>query len=133
MKIKELYVAGFGKLKDLKMTFDDGLNVIVRDNGFGKTTLCAFIKAMFYGMPVTRSKTADDSRKKYEPWSGKHYGGSLVYENEGKSVRIERVFGKTLAGDKCVITDEKRRKGSISVRIRAKRSLESTATPSRNV
>ena len=48
MKIKELYVAGFGKLKDLKMTFDDGLNVIVRDNGFGKTTLCAFIKAMFY-------------------------------------------------------------------------------------
>lgn len=107
MKIKELYVAGFGKLKDLKMTFDDGLNVIVRDNGFGKTTLCAFIKAMFYGMPVTRSKTADDPRKKYEPWSGKHYGGSLVYENEGKSVRIERVFGKTLAGDKCVITDEK--------------------------
>lgn len=63
MKIKELYVAGFGKLKDLKMTFDDGLNVIVRDNGFGKTTLCAFIKAMFYGMPVTRSKTADDPRK----------------------------------------------------------------------
>ena len=89
------------------MTFDDGLNVIVRDNGFGKTTLCAFIKAMFYGMPVTRSKTADDPRKKYEPWSGKHYGGSLVYENEGKSVRIERFFGKTLAGDKCVITDEK--------------------------
>lgn len=107
MVIREIYVAGFGKLKETEMTFSDGYNSVVRDNGFGKTTICAFLRAMFYGMPVTRSQKVEDPRRKYEPWSGKRYGGSVVFEYSGKTFRIERSFGKTLAGDKCAVTDEK--------------------------
>ena len=46
MKIREIYIAGFGKLKEMKMSFTDGINEILAENGYGKSTLAAFISAM---------------------------------------------------------------------------------------
>ena len=49
MRLLSLYVKSFGKLRDFSYEFTEGFNEIKEDNGFGKTTLAAFIKAMFYG------------------------------------------------------------------------------------
>ena len=50
MKLIKCHVSSFGKLKDFDFDFTDGFNTINQENGWGKTTLCSFISAMFYGL-----------------------------------------------------------------------------------
>ena len=64
MKIKELYVENFGKLSQYKLSLSDGLNSFVEDNGYGKTTLSVFIKAMLYGFDDTRKHSLDENDRK---------------------------------------------------------------------
>ena len=49
MKIKRVYIAAFGGLKNKTVDFEDGFNVIYGENENGKTTVMTFIKMMFYG------------------------------------------------------------------------------------
>ena len=49
MKINKIYISAFGGLKDFTLELNDGLNVIYGDNEDGKSTVAAFIKAMFFG------------------------------------------------------------------------------------
>ena len=53
MKLLECHVDNFGKLSNFDYQFSDGLTVIQEPNGFGKSTLAAFIKAMLYGLQFT--------------------------------------------------------------------------------
>lgn len=100
MKIKELYIENFGKLSKYKLSLTDGLNCFAEDNGYGKTTLSVFIKAMLYGFDDTRRHSLDENeRKKYTPWQGGAFGGYLVFENEGTYYRIERSFGQKVSDD----------------------------------
>ncbi len=92
MKLKECFVENFGKLHHYKMEFNDGLNILLKENGFGKTTLAAFIEALFYGLDSGRGKESD--RKKYDPWQGGRFGGSVVFSVGDKNYRLERFFGK---------------------------------------
>ncbi|MDO5403069.1 MAG: AAA family ATPase, partial [Eubacteriales bacterium] len=94
MHIVECYVENFGKLHKYRYNADCGLNVMCEGNGGGKTTLAAFIRAMFYGMPATRTrKTLDEAeRKKYKPWQAGLWGGYLSFEKDKKQYRIERTF-----------------------------------------
>ena len=50
MILKRLHIENFGKLSNLDIDFDSSLNQLLKDNGWGKSTLTVFIKAMFYGM-----------------------------------------------------------------------------------
>lgn len=109
MKILELHIHHFGAFANQKFTFDDGLNVFCQNNGFGKSTLLAYIKAMFYGFNDTRSGSFDENdRKKYFPWDGGSCGGSLTFELNGTRYRIERVFGKKASGDTLTVHNETR-------------------------
>ena len=100
MKLIRCHVENFGKLSDFDYSFADGLNCLRQDNGWGKTTLANFIKAMFYGLPVTTKKNlVENERKKYTPWQGGNYGGNLIFEIKQKQYRIERFFGKKEAED----------------------------------
>ncbi len=93
MKITSLYIENFGCLHAYRLTPSAGLNVICEDNGFGKTTLAAFIRAMFYGLPVTRRSDLDENeRRKYQPWQGGAWGGTISFTANGKSYRAERFF-----------------------------------------
>ena len=93
MRINECYINNFGKLSDFKISFNDGLNTIKAENGYGKTTLSVFIKAMFYGLDSTkRTKLSENDRKHYLPWNGLSAGGSLSFSTAGKEYRIERLF-----------------------------------------
>lgn len=105
MKLISLYIENFGGLSQYSLNFDDGLTVIQEENGFGKTTLAEFIRAMFYGFP-RKSKTLDKSkRQKYMPWNGGKCGGNLVFEFEGQRYRMERTFGATPKGDSFKLLD----------------------------
>ena len=99
MKLISLYVENFGGLSRYSLDFEAGLTTLVEPNGFGKTTLAEFIRAMFYGFP-RKSKTLDKSlRQKYAPWNGGQYGGNLVFEHDGQRYRVERTFALTPKGD----------------------------------
>ena len=50
MKLIKAHIFNFGKFHDEDIFFTDGLNTFLHENGWGKTTLSVFIKAMFYGM-----------------------------------------------------------------------------------
>ncbi|MCQ2381720.1 MAG: hypothetical protein MJ054_00245 [Clostridia bacterium] len=100
MKLIQCHVENFGKLKNFDYNFTDGFNRIKEDNGWGKSTFATFIKAMFYGLPVTTKKNIDENeRKKYLPWQGGNYGGNLIIEVNQKQYKIERFFGKNKAED----------------------------------
>ena len=105
MKIKRVYIAAFGGLKNKTVDFEDGFNVIYGENENGKTTVMTFIKMMFYGSERGSSALAKNPRKKYAPWSGERAAGSIDFEHGGRSYRLEREFGKTNSSDKITLTD----------------------------
>ena len=56
MIFESLYIKSFGKLIDRSIDFDSGVNILEGANESGKSTICGFIKFMFYGLP---SKTEE--------------------------------------------------------------------------
>ena len=106
MKLLRLHVENFGKLHGFDFSFDAGLNVLLRENGWGKSTLAAFIKAMLYGMPASSKQSLDENeRKKYTPRQGGAYGGSLEFSCAAGSYRIERFFGAKEGSDTFSLYD----------------------------
>lgn len=101
MKIESCYIENFGTFSGKTLEFQNGLNTILQSNGWGKTTLAAFLKAMLYGMPYSRS--AENERKKYMPWGGGRYGGNMTFCVGEKRYRVERFFGKTEKNDTFAI------------------------------
>ena len=105
MKLISLYIENYGGLHQYALDFEAGLTVIRKENGFGKSTLAEFIRAMFYGFP-RKAKTLDKSRRqKYTPWNGGTFGGNLVFEANGERYRVERTFGATPKGDSFTLID----------------------------
>ncbi|MCQ2507100.1 MAG: AAA family ATPase [Lachnospiraceae bacterium] len=108
MRIKSGYISGFGKLNNYPLVFENDLFSLCEENGFGKTTICEFIGAMFYGLPELKSSSKSDNlRGKYAPLGGSLFGGSLtVCDDFGKEYRIEREFSKTGSKDSLKMFDE---------------------------
>ena len=71
--------AVFGKLQNRTLELKDGLNILEAPNETGKSTWCAFLLAMLYGINSReRDKTgfiADKNR--YAPWSGAAMSGRI--------------------------------------------------------
>lgn len=108
MKLISLYVENFGVLHSVNFDFRAGLNVFCRENGAGKTTLAAFLCAMLYGLGTSRKTDPDENdRKKYLPWQGGPFGGSMTFSVRGKTYRAERYFadGASVRRDSFVLYD----------------------------
>ena len=106
MKIVSLHIENFGKFSSFDISFADKINQCVYENGWGKSTLCAFIKVMLYGMDAKgRKKDFQSERSKFEPWQGGNYGGSLTFKVNEKEYQIFRFFGKSPEEDKFQLLD----------------------------
>ena len=105
MKLLNCHIENFGKLSNFDYEFNSKLNIINKENGFGKTTFSDFIKAMFYGLESKRNTKILIDRKKYEPWQGGRFGGSIDFEINHRKYKIERFFGKKESEDDFKIFD----------------------------
>ncbi len=107
MRLRNCQIENFGKLQNLELDFQEGLNVFLRENGFGKSTLAAFIRVMFYGLSGERkAQDSDNERKKYRPWQGGSFGGSLCFTlDDGRCYRITRHFGERKGQDQFMLYD----------------------------
>ena len=84
--------ATFGKLEHQTLTLEPGLNVITAPNEWGKSTWCAFLVAMLYGLD-TRAKTTKTTltdKERYAPWSGVPMEGRIDLHWNGRDITIER-------------------------------------------
>lgn len=105
MRIISGQIDNFGKLSNYTFEFQEGLNIINEENGWGKTTFAAFLKAMFFGMEYSRSKKVLIDRVRYMPWNGGKFGGSLQFSIKEKEYRIVRSFGKKESEDTFLLYD----------------------------
>ncbi len=84
--------ASFGALDGRTMELGEGLNIITAPNESGKSTWCAFLCVMLYGLDTkARAKQGMQPEKlRYAPWSGAPMAGSMEIEHEGRSITLRR-------------------------------------------
>ena len=80
MKINQLKINAYGKLKDIQMHFGDHINIIYGKNEAGKSTLLNFITKCFYGISKNKKGKEISDFEKYIPWVGEESSGKLTYE-----------------------------------------------------
>ena len=91
MKLLQL-TATFGCLDNETLTFDPGLTLITLPNGKGKSTWCAFLRTMLYGLDTRQrdKKGLPADKNRYRPWNGKPMEGLLLCEHQGEIIEIRR-------------------------------------------
>ena len=91
MMIRKL-TASFGKLENESLRFHDGLNVIYAPNESGKSTWCAFIMAMLYGVDSAERRKAGylPDKLRYAPWSGAPMEGTMELTSDRCDITITR-------------------------------------------
>ena len=91
MKIYSM-TATFGKLSHQTITLKPGLNIINAPNEWGKSTWCAFISAMLYGIDTRQqtTKTQLADKERFAPWSGEPMSGRMEISWNDRNITIER-------------------------------------------
>ncbi len=105
MRLKNCHIENYGKFTKTDFSFEEDITQFCEMNGFGKTTLASFIRAMFYGLPTAKENAKDfNDRKRFYPFGGGKFGGNLTFETDGKEYRIERFFDKkSETKDECAV------------------------------
>lgn len=91
MKILKMR-ATFGVLDHQELTLQEGLNLINAPNESGKSTWCAFIRAMLYGVDTSAREKAGvkPDKVRYAPWSGAPMEGEMDLIWQGRAITIRR-------------------------------------------
>ncbi len=91
MMINKL-TASFGKLENETLSFHDGLNVIHAPNESGKSTWCAFIRAMLYGVDSGERARGGylPDKQRYAPWSGAPMEGQMDVTADRCNITLTR-------------------------------------------
>ncbi len=90
--------ATFGKLQNETLALTPGLNILSHPNEWGKSTWCAFLVAMLYGID-TKERTTKDTlavKERYAPWSGLPMSGSMDICWENRDITIQRAPTKRI-------------------------------------
>lgn len=101
MKIYSM-TATFGKLSHETLTLKPGLNIIEAGNEWGKSTWCAFLVNMLYGIDTRARNTKEGlaDKDRYLPWSGAPMSGRIELCWKGRDITIERATkGRLIFGD----------------------------------
>jgi uncharacterized protein YhaN len=125
MNLLHCRILGFGKLTDLDLDFDRGLNLVFARNEGGKSTLQHFLLSLLYGQlrhNLKSQRRLDAWAERFRPWRASQYGGILWCEIAGgRKLEIHRTFGKdensvqirTAAGEDITETYEKQKNGEL--------------------
>lgn len=91
MKISRL-TASFGRLHGGSLALRPGLNLIYAPNEGGKSTWCAFLRAMFYGIDTKQrdTKTSLAEKNRWQPWSGAPMEGEMALGWGGRELVLRR-------------------------------------------
>ncbi len=95
MKIKQLKINSYGKLKDKELELENGINIVEGKNESGKSTIFHFIVNSFYGISKNKKGKEYSDFEKYKPWGEEEFSGKVVYElDNGESFEVFRDFKK---------------------------------------
>ncbi len=95
MKINNIKINSYGKLKEKEIKLKDGINILYGKNEAGKSTLLRFIINSFYGISKNKKGKEYSDYEKYLPWSGEDFSGKIEYElNNKNKYEIYRDFKK---------------------------------------
>lgn len=84
--------ASFGKLKNSELVLEEGLNIINLPNEAGKSTWCAFIRAMLYGINTAERDRAGflSDKTRYRPWGEYPMEGAMDIVWKGREITLTR-------------------------------------------
>lgn len=91
--------AVFGRLRNETLQLQDGLNIIEAPNETGKSTWCAFLTAMLYGINSRERDKAGfiADKNRYAPWDGGSMSGRLECHADGADLTITRATRRQTA------------------------------------
>lgn len=91
--------AAFGRLRNETLQLQDGLNIIEAPNETGKSTWCAFLTAMLYGINSRERDKAGfiADKNRYAPWDGGSMSGRLECHADGTDLTITRATRRQTA------------------------------------
>lgn len=91
MLIRHMW-AVFGRLKGEGLTLQEGLNIVRAPNETGKSTWCAFLSSMLYGVNTRERDRADAlaDKNRFAPWSGEAMKGRLECCAGGREITVTR-------------------------------------------
>ena len=91
--------AAFGRLRNETLQFQDGLNIIEAPNETGKSTWCAFLTAMLYGINSRERDKAGfiADKNRYAPWDGSSMSGRLECHADGADITLTRTTRRQAA------------------------------------
>ncbi len=101
MKILSM-TATFGKLSNQTLTLNPDFNIIEAPNEWGKSTWCAFVMAMLYGIDTSSRTKAGflADKEHYAPWSGEPMSGSMDILWNDRYITLQRQSkGRTPMGE----------------------------------
>lgn len=106
MRLISCDIENFGKISNRHFDFIEGCNVICEENGWGKSTLAAFIRVMLFGFENANARDEiNNERKRFTPWQGGVYGGKLIFEADGRKYVLSRTFGAKDKDDRFSLRD----------------------------
>lgn len=95
MKINNLKINNFGKIKNKEINLEDNINLIYGKNETGKSTILKFIYSMLYGISKNKNGREIADFDKYKPWDNEEYSGKLKYIlDNNEKIEIFRDFLK---------------------------------------
>lgn len=91
--------ATFGRLRNQSLELRDGLNIIEAPNEAGKSTWCAFLTAMFFGINSRERDRAGfiADKNRFAPWAGAPMSGRVDCRAGGGELTISRTTRRQTA------------------------------------
>ena len=95
MKINNIKINSFGKIKNKEIELKDGINIFYGKNEAGKSTILNFIFNSFYGISKNKKGKILSDYEKYKPWEGEEFSGKINYQlDSNEKYEIYRDFNK---------------------------------------
>lgn len=95
MKIDDIKINGFGKIKNKEIEFKDGINIVYGENESGKSTILKFVSSMLFGASKNKNGKSISDFEKYKPWGDSEFSGKMKYSlQNGEQYEVFREFKK---------------------------------------